>query len=245
MKNKKIIGNILSLLTYLALLIFVVYRTPNHNLNFNAYIPYLKYIASGFMLTILVSILIFVFSFILGGVFFLASMSRSSYIKSLINHFTLFMFGTPMLVLVIISYFFISAAFGLTNKIVVGTITLTLYFTPFMMKLYQGSYDGIDKNQILICDIFGFTKFQMYYYVIFPQMIRTMMPPLSGNLATIVKSSSLLYLLGVGELYYSLTNVQAKTLTYTAGFLNMIVLYLIITIPLIKLSDLLEKRIKL
>ncbi len=245
MKNNKNIGKILSLITYTLLLLFVIYRTPNHSLNFNAYSPYAKFIFKGFMITIVVSILIFVFSFILGGFFFLGSKSKSSYLTSLINHFTLFMFGTPMLVLVIISYFFISAAFGLTNKLVAGTITLTLYFTPFMMKLYQGAYDGIDKNQILICDIFGFTKFQMYYYVIFPQMIRTMIPPLSGNLATIIKSSSLLYLLGVGELYYSLTNVQAKTLTYTAGFLLMIVLYLIITIPLIKLSDLLEERIKL
>ncbi len=245
MKTKKIFGNVLSLLSYFAFLLFVIYNTPNHSLKYELYQPYMNYIVSGFLWTILISVSVFCFSFLLGGAMFLGSMSKSYYLKSLIKHFTIFMFGSPMLVVVIISYFFIGTAFRLSNQLIVGTITLTLYFAPFMMKLYQGSYDGIDKNQILICDIFGFTKFQMYYYVIFPQMIRTMIAPLSANLATVIKSSSLLYLIGFGELYYSITNVQAKTLTYTEGYLLMVGLYLIITIPLLKLSKILEEKIKL
>lgn len=112
------------------------------------------------------------------------------------------------------------------------------------MKLYIGAYSSIDQNQFMVCDIFGFSKLQMYYYIIFPQMFRIMLPPLSGNLATIIKSSSLLYLIGFQEMYYSLTTVQSKTLAYTEGYILMIVLYLLITVPLLKLTDYLEKRVK-
>ncbi len=245
MKINNKIQYTLSLLTYVALLIFVIINTPNSTLQYELYKPYISYIASGFLWTLLISIAVFAFSFILGGILFLGSMSKTPYIRYLIRHLTSFMFGSPMLVVVIVFYFFIGTAFGISSKLFLGILSLTLYFAPFMMKLYQGAYDSIDKNQLLVCDIFGFTKFQMYYYIIFPQMIRIMLPPLSGNLATVIKSSSLLYLIGFKEMYYSITNVQSKTLAYTEGYILMIILYLLITIPLLKLSDILEERIKL
>jgi polar amino acid transport system permease protein len=155
------------------------------------------------------------------------------------------MFGTPMLVWVILTYFFIGKAVGIDSKLFWGIASLTVYFGPFMMKLYISAYESIDKNQLVVCDLFGFSKIQMYRYVIFPQMFRIMLPPLSGNLATIIKSSSLLYLIGFGELYYNITTVQSKTFAFTEGYLIMLVLYLIITIPLLRLTSFLEKRIKI
>ncbi len=244
MKMSHKLQYILSILTFVALIVFVVVSTPNSTLKYELYKPYIKYIFYGFLWTILISISVFILSFILGGVMFLGSRSKIPYIRYLIRHFTAFMFGSPMLVVVIIFHFFIGTAFHMSNKLFLGILSLTLYFAPFMMKLYQGAYDSIDEKQFLVCDIFGFSKMQMYYYIIFPQMIRIMLPPLSGNLATVIKSSSLLYLIGFKELYYSITNVQSKTLAYTEGYILMIVLYLLITIPLLRLSSLLEKRIK-
>ncbi len=234
---------ILSILTYIALIVFVILKTPNPRQKYELFIPYASYIFAGFLWTIFISICVFLFSFIFGGMLFLGSRSKVPYIRYLVSHLTTFMFGSPLLVIVIVFYFFVSAAFGITNKLLIGIFTLTLYFSPFVMKLYQGAYESIDEKQFLVCDIFGFTKFQMYYYIIFPQIIKVMLPPLSGHLATVIKSSSLLYLIGFRELYYTLTNVQAKNLSYTEGYILMIVLYLIITVPLLKVSSMLEERV--
>lgn len=244
MKIKNTIYYILSILTFVAFIVFVVLNTPNSTLRYDLYQDYSKYIFSGFLWTIFISLSVFFLSFFLGGILFLLSRSKIAYFRYLVKHFSSFMFGSPMLVIVIVFYFFIGTALGINNKLFWGITSLTLYFAPFMMKLYQGAYDSIDEKQFLVCDIFGFNKFQMYYYIIFPQMIRIMLPPLSANLATVIKSSSLLYLIGFKEMYYSITNVQSKSLAYTEGYILMIVMYLIITIPLLKLSNMLEKRIK-
>lgn len=245
MKTKKAVHYTLSLITILIGVLLIVANTPNPILRFEIYLDYAPYILKGFFWTLGISIIIFLLSFVLGFGMFFAERSRVPYVRYLAEHYTNFMFGSPMLVVVIVSYFFIGTSLGIDNKLFLGTSGLTLYFAPFMMKLYISAYESIDRNQVIICDLFGFSKWQMYRYVILPQMIRIMLPPLSGNLATIIKSTSLLYLIGFHELYYGLTTVQSRTYAYTEGYFIMMVLYLMITIPLIKLTGFLEKSIKI
>lgn len=245
MKTKQVIHYVLSLLTIVGLVYFVILNTPNPNISFGAYEPYFKLLINGFLWSVLISIMIFVFSFILGFVMFFGQRSKIPYIEFMVRHVTNIMFGSPMLVVVMLGYFFVAAAFDVNNKLLVGVVTLTIYFAPFMMKLFISAYESIDHNQVIVSDIFGFTKVQMYRYVLLPQMLRIMMPPLSGNLANIIKSSSLLYLIGFKELYYNITTVQSRTFAYTEGFLIMLAAYLLITLPLLKLTDYLEGRIKI
>jgi len=243
MKIKKVTHYILSLLTLLLGVYLVIINIPNSELHFENYLPYVGYIFTGFMWTIFISLVTFIFSFILGFVLFFTERSHILYLKYLTRHLTTIMFGSPMLVIIIIFYFFIGTSLNIDNKLFLGISSLTIYFAPFMMKLYISAFESIDKNQLVVCDLFGFSKFQMYRYVIFPQMFKIMLPPLSGNLSTIIKSSSLLYLIGFNELYYNLSTVQLKTFTYTEGYLIMLSLYLLITIPLLKLTDFLEKKV--
>ncbi len=235
---------LLSILTFVVLIVAVVLNTPNSNINFSLYVPYAKQILNGFFWTIFISLAVFALSFIGGFIMFFGSRSKIPYIRYVTNHLTTFMFGSPMLVVIIVFYFFVGTAVKIDNKLLIGIFSLTLYFSPFMMKLYISAYESIDKNQIIVCDLFGFSKFQMYRYVLFPQMLRIMLPPLSGNLSNIIKSSSLLYLIGFKELYYTITTVQAQTFAYTEGFLLLLFLYLIITTPLVKLTSLSEREHK-
>jgi polar amino acid transport system permease protein len=234
-----------ALVTFGLFITFVVLNQPNSGFTLTKYTPYLELLAKGFGLTLFTSVTVFILSFILGFIMFLGSRSRFKYIRSIVSILTDFMFGTPMLVVVIVFYFFIGTAFGIDSKLFWGMTSLTLYFAPFMMKLYISAFKAVNDNQFIICDIFGFSKIQMYRYVILPQMIKIMTPPLTGQLATIIKSTSLLYLIGYNELYYVITTVQSRTFGYTEGYILMMVLYLVITIPLIKFTVYLERRMKL
>lgn len=245
MKTKKILHYTASIITVVMVVLLIIYNTPNLSLRFNLYVEYIPLLFNGFMWTILISIIVFIASFILGFVMFFTDRSRVPYIRYLTEHFTNYMFGSPMLVIVIVFFFFVGPAVGSNSKLLLGTTGLSLYFAPFMMKLYISAYESIDKNQLIVCDLFGFSQWKMYRYVILPQMIRIMLPPLSGQLATIIKSSSLLYLIGFRELYYNLTNVQSNTFAYTEGYIIMMILYPLITIPLLKLTAYLEKRVKI
>jgi len=91
--------------------------------------------------------------------------------------------------------------------------------------------------------VFGFTPFQKYRYIIIPQILRVVIPPLIGNLTIIVKGSALLNFISVPELYNQVTTAQSTTYAVVEGYLLLGVLYLIITIPLIRITKFFEKKV--
>src|SRR6056297_673077 len=91
-------------------------------------------------------------------------------------------------------------------------------------------------------DLFGFTAFQRYFYIIIPQVIRILMPPLMNNFSLIIKGSALLYIISYPELFQAIDSAQARTFAYVEGYLLLWLLYLIITIPLSQLTKLIERK---
>jgi polar amino acid transport system permease protein len=91
--------------------------------------------------------------------------------------------------------------------------------------------------------VFGFSTYQKYRYIIIPQLLRVIIPPLIGNLTFIVKGSALLNFISVPELYNSVTTAQSRTYAVVEGYLIMFVMYLFITIPLIRLTKYFEKKV--
>ncbi len=114
-----------------------------------------------------------------------------------------------------------------------------------MKNVFEGAMESIDELQYQAMTVFGFTTYQKYRYIIIPQLLKILIPPLAGNLTFIVKGSSLLNFIGVPELYNQITKSQSITYAVVEGYALMFVMYLIITIPLIRLTRNLEKRVAL
>jgi polar amino acid transport system permease protein len=93
-------------------------------------------------------------------------------------------------------------------------------------------------------DLFGFTPRQRYQYIIIPQVIKVLMPPLMNNFSLMVKGSALLYVLAYAELYYAINIVQSRTFLFVEGYILLWGLYLVITIPLSQLSKWLERKLQ-
>jgi polar amino acid transport system permease protein len=165
-----------------------------------------------------------------------------SYLKAFTNVFTEIIYGTPLLVLVVVSAFVIGPAFNIYQRNLAGIIALIIYITPYMKNVYQSAFSSIGNDQYMAMDLFGFTSFQKYRYIIIPQVIRILMPPLMNNFSLIIKGSALLNVLSFNELYYSIIIAQSKTFAFVEGYLLMWVLYLIITIPLSQLTKYIERK---
>jgi polar amino acid transport system permease protein len=91
-------------------------------------------------------------------------------------------------------------------------------------------------------NLFGFTPFQKYRYIIIPQVIRILMPPLMNNFSLIIKGSALLNVLSYTEIFYAIRIAQSKTFAFVEGYILMWLLYLIITIPLSQLTKYVERK---
>lgn len=240
-KLKTFISYILAIATFIAFIVFVALRQKSA-FAFERYINYRNLIASGFFNTIFVSILSLIGSMILGFIFYLLQKSKVKYFNALIDVFTEIIYGTPLLVMIIVMAFLIGPAFEVEKFQRMGILGLTIYMAPYMKNVFQSGFSSISEEQYMAMDLFGFTSFQRYIYIIIPQVLRILMPPLMNNFSLIIKGSALLHLISYPDLYQMIISAQSKTFAYVEGYILLWGLYLIITIPLSQLTKLIERK---
>jgi polar amino acid transport system permease protein len=241
---KKFINYVLAISLFLALIIYVIFaRDANFTLE-PLYEDYGRLIFQGLMNTLYVSVISLVGSLIIGFIMYLLSISKSLFFRALVDVFTEIIYGTPLLVMIVLMAFLIGPAFGNFNRPFLGISGLILYISPYMKNVFQSSFSSIPKEQYMAMDLFGFTSRQRYQFIIIPQVIKVLMPPLMNNFSLIVKGSALLYVLAYAELYYAINIVQSRTFLFVEGYILLWGLYLVITIPLSQLSKWLERKLQ-
>lgn len=239
--RSKIYAYILAFLTLGAFIAFIIIRQSDV-FRLNALLPYKSLLATAFLNTIFVSFIALVGSMILGFIFYLLSISKIKYFNALVDIFTEIVYGTPLLVLVVVTAFLIGPAFGSFNRNALGVIALVFYMAPYMTNVFKSAIASIDDEQYLAMEVFGFTTFQRYRYIIIPQIVRVLMPPLMNNFSMIVKGSALLNVLSYNELYYALSIIQSQTYAFVEGYIVLWVLYLLITVPLSQMAKYVERK---
>ena len=238
--NKRI-AYALAIITVAAFAAFVVLRQQS-GFQLEVLAPYQDLILEGVGNTIIVSIVTLFGSLIFGFLFYLLSISKNKYFQALTDVFTEIVYGTPLLVLIVIMAFVIGPAFGTFNRNLMGYMALIIYMTPYMKNIYKSSIASIGEEQYMAMDLFGFTPWQRYRYIIIPQVVRVLMPPMMNNFSMIIKGSALLNVLSYGELYYAIRVAQSKTFAFVEGYMLMWILYLVITIPLSQITKYIERR---
>jgi polar amino acid transport system permease protein len=237
----KILSYIFAILTVTAFVVFVILQQSS-SFSFQSFAPYQPMISEGIRNTIIVSVLSLLGSLVLGFVFYLFSISKFKYLNALTDVFTEIIYGTPLLVLIVITAFVIGPAFGTYNRNALGFTALVIYMTPYMKNVYKSAFSSISRDQYMTMDLFGFTPFQRYRYIIIPQVIRILMPPMMNNFSLIIKGSALLNVLSFNELYYAIRVAQSQTFEFVPGYILMWILYLLITIPLSQATKYIERK---
>ncbi|AFG36940.1 amino acid ABC transporter permease [Spirochaeta africana] len=232
---------ILAVATFVAFAIFVVLR-QRQAFDIAALLPYRQDIMRGFMRTIRVSLVSLVGSMSLGFVLYLFTRSRVRYFRAFTDVFTEIIYGTPLLVMIMIMAFVIGPAFGSTNRAMMGFLGLTLYISPYMTNIYKSAIASIDPEQYMAMDLFGFSVYQRYRYIIIPQIVRILMPPLMNNFSLIIKGSALLSVLSYRELFYEVQLMTNNNFRFVEGFILMWLLYLTLTIPLSQITKWIDRR---
>ncbi len=244
MKNKsKAFYFILALIIYGLFFYFVMTRKVGRAISFAPYFDYSSVIIAGWFRTVYISITALLFALVVGLVLYLMDVSKIKLLHYLAAIHKNIIYGTPLLVIAIVSYYYIGSAFGVRNKVLVGIMTLALYIGAYVSDIYKGAIEGIHVNQWQTAKMFGFTKYQTYRYVVLPQVMITVLPPLAGQLALTIKGSALLAFMATPEFFNEVNNILAITFRSLEGYLIMAVGYLLITIPLIRLVRYLEVKL--
>lgn len=246
----KKISFVIALILFIAAFLYLGYFNlqieNRESFNFEPYfVDFGNLLFNGFFLTIRYSLIVLVFSFIMGFLFYVISNSRLIFFIHLVNIFSEIVYGTPLLVMISLMIYFIGPVLMISNWEILAILALIFYFTPYMKNVFLAAFSNIGKDQYMAMDLFGFNFFQKYYYIIFPQMIRSLMPPMMSNFSLIVKGSALLSIIGIGEIFSIVATVQSRTFLFSEGYLTLWLLYLLITIPLSQLANWLERKLRI
>ncbi|MFA6916544.1 MAG: amino acid ABC transporter permease [Parachlamydiales bacterium] len=150
--------------------------------------------------------------------------------------------GTPLLVQILFFYYVVAHQVGLENRFIAGIIILSIFHAAYIAEMIRTGIENVSATQLESAHAIGLTTFQSYRFVIFPQAIRQVTPPLAGQFASIIKDSSLLSIIGINELTNSAQQVNSATYSTLESFFPLALGYLILTLPISLLSKKLENR---
>ncbi len=151
--------------------------------------------------------------------------------------------GTPMMVQAAI-FFYGLATIGFRVPIIVaGVIIVTLNTAAYLTEVLRSGINAIDKGQIEGAKSIGLTRTQMFRYIIFPQVLKNMLPAIGNELVVNIKDTAVLSVIGVSELFYMGKSVAGTYYRYTESFVLVAVIYLIIVLITTRLLTLIVKTI--
>ncbi|CAM3166382.1 ABC transporter substrate-binding protein/permease [Streptobacillus felis] len=163
--------------------------------------------------------------------------------KYFVSIYVTFIRGTPMIVQAIIFYYGFSQITGINIPALTSALIIVSYNTgAYITEIVRGGIDSIDKGQYEAAEALGMSHFNIMRKVILPQAIRNVMPSVANEFIINIKDTSVLFSIGVTELFTTSKSIVGSHVRYYEVFVITCAIYFVLTYSLSKLFRYLEKR---
>jgi len=203
---------------------------------------HLLYLVEAARWTILLSVIAFVGGAIIGLPIALMRVSRSKVLRGLSSGYIQLIQGTPLLIVLFLSYFGLGIMGYKLVPLVAAGLSLTVYAAAFLGEIWRGCIEAVPKTQWEASDCLGLNPFHQYAYVILPQALRIAIPPTVGFMVQIVKNTSLASVIGFVELARAGQIVNNSTFEPFVIFTAVAAIYFVLCYPLSVAARTLERR---
>jgi len=192
--------------------------------------------------TIELSILTVALSCLLGGLLSAARLLGGRATRWLIHAFVEFTRGVPPLVQIAIIYFALPRVGLVLNEFWTGVAALTFIGAGYTIEIVRGAVESLDEGQRESALALGLSERQTLFLVLLPQAVRRILPPLTNELANVIKASALLSVISVNELTKVANDLIFVHFVVVEVVIELTALYLVIVGSLMWLSRWLERR---
>ncbi|MBA5976153.1 ABC transporter permease subunit [Staphylococcus aureus] len=205
---------------------------------------YGSFFLKGIKITILISLIGVALGSILAAFVALMKLSKIKIISWIASIYIEILRGTPMLVQVFIVFFGITAALGLDiSALVCGTIALVINSSAYIAEIIRAGINAVDKGQMEAARSLGLNYRQTMKSVIMPQAIKNILPALGNEFVTLIKESSIVSTIGVGEIMFNAQVVQGISFDPFTPLLVAAALYFVLTFVLTRIMNMIEGRL--
>jgi polar amino acid transport system permease protein len=201
------------------------------------------YMLQGALVTLEISILAMLLATVVGLVMGLISASDYGVLKAIIRAYVYFVRGTPALVQIFLIYFALPRIGLELTSFWSGVVALAFNSAGFIAEIVRAGLQSIDAGQTEAALSIGMTNRQSIMFILLPQSLRRITPPLTNEVITLVKSSSLLSVISVTELTRSAQVIIAERFVPFELYAELAVFYLVIISVLSWFSEFVEKRL--
>jgi polar amino acid transport system permease protein len=199
----------------------------------------------GIALTLYLAVVSCVLSFFGGLILGLLSITHTRIIRYLTLAVINTIRGIPLLMVIFWMYFLLPALVGRPmpeSRTVI--MALTIFTSAYMAEIVRAGIEGIPKGQTEAAISMGLHPWQAMIYIVLPQGLRNMVPSFVNQFVSLIKDTSLAFIVGVSELTHVATQINNRTMIYPAEiFLFIAVIYFIICYAFTSLSRWLERRL--
>lgn len=171
-------------------------------------------LGKGFLTTVEIFALTLIFALPLGLVIAFGRMSKSMAVRTVTKLYISIMRGTPLMLQLIVVYFAPYYVFGLHMKssyrFIAVIIAFVLNYAAYFAEIYRSGIESMPIGQYEAAKVLGYSKAQTFCKIILPQVMKRILPPVTNETITLVKDTSLAFVLAIAEMFTLAKQIAAS-----------------------------------
>lgn len=173
----------------------------------------LQQLGQGMVVSVEIFLLTLLFSLPLGWIVAFGRMSKNPLIRGIVKFYISIMRGTPLMLQLIVVYFAPYYIFGWSingYRFPAIIIAFSINYAAYFAEIYRGGMESMSKGQYEAAEVLAFNKIQTFFRIILPQVIKIILPSLTNETITLVKDTSLAFVLAQAEMFTIAKQIAAK-----------------------------------
>lgn len=171
-------------------------------------------------------------------------MSKNTIIRSIVTGYIAVMRGTPLMLQMMVVYFGPYFLFGIRisqgYSLIAVFIAFTINYAAYFCEIYRGGIESMPVGQYEAAKILGYTKAQTFIRIILPQVIKRILPSITNEVITLVKDTSLAFVVAVAEMFTlakQIASSQTTMLPFIIAAIFYFVFNLIVAVVMQKVEE--------
>ncbi|MDE1548474.1 amino acid ABC transporter permease [Jeotgalibaca caeni] len=206
-------------------------------------VNYSDILLEGFINTMIASVIALFLSIVIGTLFGIFQVSQSKVLQQIARIYVQLFLNLPLLVIVLFFYIVFPMYVMSVNGFTAGIIGLTIYTSAFIAETVRAGIQGVPTGQMEAGLSTGFTYWETMRYIVLPQALKIVIPPLGNQFINLVKNSSILAVVAGLDLMYYGDLIASETFNTFDTYIVIALFYLVITLPLTYFMQYLERRL--
>ncbi|MCI9378223.1 MAG: amino acid ABC transporter permease [Eubacterium sp.] len=171
-------------------------------------------LAEGMFITVQIFVLTLLFSLPLGLLVSFGRMSNNILLRGIAKIYISVMRGTPLMLQLLVVYFgpYYIFKIGITSsyRAYAVIIAFAINYAAYFAEIYRGGIESMPKGQYEAAKVLGYTKGQTFFKIIFPQVIKRILPSVTNEVITLVKDTSLAFSIAYVEMFTTAKAIAAS-----------------------------------